>query len=210
MQPNYTLRAVTLEEKEIQAVLQFATRIFEEDEPLNTVSQSLVDASDIGEHLIAILRQSLSVLALDDGGEIIGVSLNGLIKREEAETNNFEFDPKTCEDGILQLLLHVRREDKMWDKLPKTCNTVLELHMCAVRSDWRGKGVMTALTKKTERMARTTCAAAVRIEATSAFSAKVAEKLGYKEIYRLPYKDQIYTPSPAPPHLDMRVYIKEL
>lgn len=69
---------------------------------------------------------------------------------QEVETNSFESNSKADEGGISQLLLHVRREDKMWEKLPKTCSTVLELHMCAVRSDWRGKGIMTALCKETE------------------------------------------------------------
>lgn len=60
------------------------------------------------------------------------------------------------------------------------------------------------------RIALAVGAGALRMEAKSAFAAKAAEKCGFKEIYRLPYKDQTYTPQPAPPHLEARVYIKEL
>lgn len=53
-------------------------------------------------------------------------------------------------------------------------------------------------------------AAALRIDTTSAFSAAAAERLGYKQIYHVLYSDLDYAPQPTAPHLEARVYIKQI
>lgn len=53
-------------------------------------------------------------------------------------------------------------------------------------------------------------AGALRMDTTSAFSALAAERLKYKKVYGLFYEELVYAPHPDPPHLEARVYLKEL
>ena len=48
------------------------------------------------------------------------------------------------------------------------------------------------------------------MDTTSAFSAAAAERLKYKKVYGLFYSDIPYAPHPDPPHLEARVYVKEI
>lgn len=60
------------------------------------------------------------------------------------------------------------------------------------------------------RLARAIDAGALRMDTTSAFSAAAAERLKYKKIYGIFYSELPYAPQPEPPHLEARVYVKEL
>ncbi|CAB3247146.1 unnamed protein product [Arctia plantaginis] len=60
------------------------------------------------------------------------------------------------------------------------------------------------------RLARSNGAGATRMDITSAFSAAVAERLNYKKIFSVRYSDLDFAPQPEEPHVEARVYIKEL
>lgn len=48
------------------------------------------------------------------------------------------------------------------------------------------------------------------MDATSFYSGRAAERLGYKNIYSIKYADLPDAPQPEPPHLEARVYMKLL
>lgn len=51
---------------------------------------------------------------------------------------------------ILKVLGHLDREAKIWEKVAKQCNKVVEIRIASTHSDWRGRGLMRVLCEETE------------------------------------------------------------
>ncbi|CAK1582649.1 unnamed protein product [Parnassius mnemosyne] len=211
--PAYTLCRISPQAKE--TVLDFLRRFFFRDEPLNKTINLLETPQsrcmELEEYAASTLRDGVSVAAVDGNGEFVGLVINGLARREEVDyTDKSEECPHPKFKRILKVLGHLDREARIWDKLPKECHTVMEVRIASTHSNWRGQGLMRVLCEESERIAREVGAGAMRMDTTSAFSAAAAERLNYRSIYGVFYEDLPYAPHPPPPHLEARVYIKEL
>ncbi|XP_026313692.1 dopamine N-acetyltransferase-like [Hyposmocoma kahamanoa] len=209
----YTVRTLTTDDKE--SVLQFLRRFFFIDEPMNKAVQLLETPDsrclELEEYATCSLEDGVSVAAVDDHGEFVGLVINGIAKREEVDyTDKSEDCPHPKFRRILKVLGHLDREVRIWDKLPKTCNRVVEIRIASTHDAWRGRGLMRVLCEETERIAKAVGASALRMDTTSAFSAAAAERLGYKQMYSVLYSDLDYAPQPPAPHLEARVYIKQI
>ncbi|XP_041981165.1 arylalkylamine N-acetyltransferase 1 [Aricia agestis] len=213
IRPAYSIRRITNSDRE--KVLDFLGRFFFRDEPLN-IAVNLLDGPEdrcyeLEEYVSASLPDGVSVAAVDDDDEFVGVVVNGIARREEFSTEDKSVScPNPKFQRILKVLGHLEREARIWDKLPPSCHTALEVRIVSTHSEWRGKGLMKALCEESERIAREIGADALRMDTTSAFSAAAAERLKYKKIYEVPYADLPYAPLPEPPHYDAKVYIKEI
>ncbi|XP_060804134.1 arylalkylamine N-acetyltransferase 1 [Amyelois transitella] len=212
-QPSYSLRRLTKDDKE--AIIKFLRRFFFQDEPMN-LAVNLLETPDsrcqeLEEYSASTLEQGLSLATVDENGEIVGVILNGLAKREEVDYADKSED---CSNEkfrrILKVLGHLDREAKIWEKLPESCTKVVEIRIASTHSAWRGRGLMRVLCEETERLAKSIGAGALRMDTTSAFSAAAAERLKYRRVYSVLYADLPYAPKPEAPHLEARVYVKEL
>ncbi|XP_047533907.1 arylalkylamine N-acetyltransferase 1 isoform X1 [Vanessa atalanta] len=213
MAPSYTLRKLTPKDKE--PVIDFLRRFFFRDEPLNLTINLLETPEsrciELEDYASSTLSDGASVAAIDENGDFVGMVINGIVKREEVDyTDKSEGCPNPKFRRILKLLGHLDREARIWDKLPQSCHTVLEIRIASTHSDWRGRGLMRVLCEETERIAKELGASALRMDTTSAFSAAAAERLKYKKVYGLFYSELPYAPHPEPPHLEGRVYLKEI
>ncbi|XP_026730350.1 dopamine N-acetyltransferase-like isoform X2 [Trichoplusia ni] len=211
--PSYTIKKITPEDKE--RMLKFLRRFFFRDEPMNLAVNLLETPEcrclELEEYAASTLEDGVSVAAVDENGEYVGVIINGLARREEADyTDKSEECPNAKFRRVLRVLSHLEREARIWDKLPESCNLVMEVRIASTHTAWRGRGLMRVLCEETERIARSLGAGALRMDTTSAFSAAAAERLKYKKIYSTLYADLPYAPQPEPPHLEARVYIKQL
>ncbi|CAK1543195.1 unnamed protein product [Leptosia nina] len=211
--PSYTLRKLTTNDKE--SVIDFLRRFFFRDEPLNLTINLLETPEsrcmELEEYAASTLQDGVSVAVVDDQGKLAGVVINGVVTREEVDYTDKSEDcshPKF--KRILKLLGHLDREARIWDKLPVNCNKVMEVRIASTHPDWRGRGLMRVLCEESERIAREIGAGAMRMDTTSAFSAAAAERLKYKSVYSILYEDIPYAPHPDPPHVEARVYIKQI
>lgn len=210
--PSYTVK--TIDENDRNEVLEFLRRFFFRDEPMNLAVNLLETPEsrclELEDYACESLKDGISVAAVDDDGQIVGIILNGIARKEEIS----EGDKPECGNPkfqrILRVLQHLDKEAKIWEKLPDECNTVVEIRIASTHSDWRGRGLMRVLCDETERIANKLGAGALRMDASSAFSAAAAERSGYKKVYSVPYADLPYAPQPAAPHFEARVYLKEI
>ncbi|CAH0755407.1 unnamed protein product [Diatraea saccharalis] len=211
-QPGYTIQRVTVEDK--QKALDFLTRFFFRDEPMNSAVNLLATpesrCEELEEYAATTLEQDCSVAAVDSNDEFVGLIINGFVTREEVDyTDKSEDCPNPKFRRILKVLGHLDREAKIWEKLPETCDKVMEVRIASTDSAWRGRGLMRVLCEESERLAKEMGAGAMRMDTTSAFSAAAAERLGYRSVYEVPYAALSYAPQPPAPHLLAKVYIKE-
>ncbi|KPI92474.1 hypothetical protein RR46_13695 [Papilio xuthus] len=211
--PSYTLCRLSPADKD--AVIDFLRRFFFRDEPLNQTINLLETPEsrclELEDYAVSTLHEGVSVAAVDDNGDFVGIVINGTVRREEVDyTDKSDECPHPKFKRILKLLCHLDREARIWDKLPQECHTVMEVRIASTHSEWRGRGLMRVLCEESERLAREVGASAMRMDTTSAFSAAAAERLNYKSVYGIFYEELSYAPHPAPPHLEAKVYIKEL
>ncbi|NP_001073122.1 arylalkylamine N-acetyltransferase [Bombyx mori] len=211
--PAYTIQRLTYNDRDL--VLKFLRRFFFRDEPMNLAVNLLETpesrCTELDDYAAATLSDGVSVAAVDENGDYVGVIINGIVRREEVDyTDKSEDCPNPKFRRILKVLGHLDREARIWDKLPETCDSVLEIRIASTHSSWRGRGLMRVLCEEAERLAKAMGAGALRMDTTSAFSAAAAERLNYKMAFGVRYADLPYAPQPEAPHLEARVYIKEL
>ncbi|CAH4036795.1 unnamed protein product [Pieris brassicae] len=211
--PAYSLRKLTTSDKE--PVIEFLRKFFFRDEPLNLTINLLETPEsrcfELEDYAASTLQDGVSVAVVDDQGNFVGMVINGIARREEVDyTDKSDECPHPKFKKILKLLSYLDREAAIWEKLPPTCNTVLEIRIASTHSDWRGRGLMRVLCEESERIAKEIGAGALRMDTTSAFSAAAAERLNYKSAFSVLYSEIPYAPQPEPPHSEARVYLKQI
>ncbi|CAG9101118.1 unnamed protein product [Plutella xylostella] len=212
--PGYTVRRLGAQDKE--QTLQFLRRFFFRDEPMNQAIQLLETpdsrCEELEEYAAATLDEEVSFAVVDDQGEFAGVIINGIVRREDALAAAAVDKSSECPDPkfrrILSVLGHLEHAARVWEQLAGA--PVLEVRIASTHSAWRGRGLMRVLCEETERLAKQLGCGALRMDATSAFSAAAAERLGYRCVYRVKYTDLPEAPVPDPPHTEARVYLKEI
>ncbi|KOB72028.1 Arylalkylamine N-acetyltransferase [Operophtera brumata] len=116
-QPSYSLCRVTPDDKDL--VLKFLRR-----------------CEELEEYAAAALDDLVSVAAVDENGDFVGIVVNGIARREFRR--------------ILKVLCHLDREARMWEKLPENCHSVLEIRIASTHTGWRGRGLMRVLCEESE------------------------------------------------------------
>ncbi|GBP33906.1 Dopamine N-acetyltransferase [Eumeta japonica] len=152
--PSYSVRLITSDDKD--KVLDFLKRFFFVDEPLNQ-AVNLLETPDsrcleLEEYATSTLDQNVSVAAVDDDDQFVGIIINGLVRREDAmeDSPKVEECPNPKFRKILRVLAYLDKEARIWEKLPKECKRVLEIRIASTHSDWRGRGLMKVLCEETE------------------------------------------------------------
>ncbi|XP_050549997.1 arylalkylamine N-acetyltransferase 1 isoform X1 [Spodoptera frugiperda] len=212
IEPAYHVRVITAKDKD--RTIDFLRRFFFRDEPMNLAVNLLETPTsrciDLEEYAASSLDQGVSLAAVDDNGEFVGVVINAIINRDDVEEDKTEECTHHKFKRILRLLTHLSNEAKVWEKVPASCNVMMELRIASTHPDWRGRRIMKVLAEESERLAKSHGAGAIRMDATSAFSARAAERLGYKKVYSVLYKDLPDAPQPKAPHFAACVFIKPL
>ncbi|XP_047028280.1 arylalkylamine N-acetyltransferase 1-like [Helicoverpa zea] len=213
IEPAYHIQTISPKDKE--RTLEFLRRFFFRDEPMN-VAVKLIESPtsrchELEEYAASSLDQGVSVAAVDDNGEFVGVIINALIHRtDEEEPDKVESCPNEKFRRILRVLQHLNDEARIWEKVPESCKSMLEVRIASTHSEWRGRRIMKVLAEESERIAKQNGAGTIRMDTTSAFSARAAERLGYKSVYSILYADIPDGPQPEAPHFEASVYLKDL
>nr|XP_018899652.1 PREDICTED: dopamine N-acetyltransferase-like isoform X1 [Bemisia tabaci] len=207
---------VSISNKDVDDVIGFLRTFFFRDEPLN-VAVNLLDTPDAVCHELEqfctdFIPEGVSVMAVSDSGEILGVCLNSISRRSSdpcSENDEECSHPKFRK--ILHLLTMVSKQADIFGQFP-TVDTVLNVEVISVSDAARGQGIAKALFHKCRQIAVEQRMPLVEVICTSHYSAKAVERLGFQCIYELLYKDHLDSNgepvfTPEPPHDRVKVFV---
>ncbi|XP_017476326.1 PREDICTED: dopamine N-acetyltransferase [Rhagoletis zephyria] len=212
LQP-YTVELVTENDKDV--VLAMLKQFFFKDEPLNSFL-NLGDCKELEEYTIKCIKDNCSYKAVHTNGELIGVFLNGLLKRPPPDEVP-EKSADSCQHPkfkkILSLFERIEENFNIFDFYPNI-DTILDGKILSVNTEYRGMGIAGRLTERTLEYMREHNIPIMHVLCSSHYSARVMEKLGFHEVYKLNYADYkvhgevVFVP--AEPHVAARILVKEL
>ncbi|KAI8432342.1 hypothetical protein MSG28_004756 [Choristoneura fumiferana] len=108
---------------------------FFRDEPMNRAVELLetpdARCPELEDYASSSLSDGVSIAAFDDLGEM---EADYTDKSEECSNLKFR--------RIIKVLGHLDREARIWDKVAKHCNKVVEIRIASTHSEWRGRGLM--------------------------------------------------------------------
>ncbi|XP_046668313.1 uncharacterized protein LOC124359538 isoform X1 [Homalodisca vitripennis] len=118
------------------------------------------------------------VKATDSAGKIIGFAVN---------KTDIQTKPKPPPDRIeLREFLHFVKDSANLDQLP---DRSIELRVLSVSKEWRQRGVARRLVEGSMKEAKAAGFKAMKICCVSEYTAVLVKKMGWREQYRLAYKD---------------------
>ncbi|XP_023172584.2 dopamine N-acetyltransferase isoform X1 [Drosophila hydei] len=207
----YTIEVVQPEDT--AAVLTMLKTFFFKDEPLNTYLD-LGECKELEEYSVKPLKDNCSYKAVNNKGEIIGVFINGLMKKADP-SDPVEKAADSCSHPkfkkILSLMDHIEDQFNIFDLYPEE-NVILDGKILSVDSNYRGLGIAGKLTERGYEYMRLNNISVYHVLCSSHFSARVMEKLGFHEVYKLNYAD--YKDGsmfkPALPHVAARILVKDV
>ncbi|KAH8261512.1 hypothetical protein KR044_010548, partial [Drosophila immigrans] len=213
---SYTIEVVKPEDHE--AVLSMLKTFFFKDEPLNTYL-NLGECSDLEKYSMKSLGDNCSYKAVTKSGEIIGVFINGLLKRPPPPAAN-DPPPAKAADGcthlkfkkILGLMDTVEERFNIFDLYPNE-DTILDGKILSVNTNYRGMGIAGRLTERAYEFMKEHQISVYHVMCTSHYSAVVMEKLGFHDVFEMKFadykKDGEVVFKPPAPHVAVRVLVKE-
>lgn len=113
----------------------------------------------------------------------------------------------------MQLMDYIDENFNIFDLYPDK-DVVLDGKIVSVNSNYRGLGIAGRLTEHTLQYMRDNHISLMQVLCSSHFSARVMEKIGFSEVYRLNYCDYKVNDNivfaPAMPHTAARILVKEI
>ncbi|CAH1395941.1 unnamed protein product [Nezara viridula] len=187
-----------------EEVYKLLKEVYYPEEPLTKANGLQADIPGVTKD---ILSQGHSVVAVSEGGRVVGVALN------EAPPQNFPYIyTKTSEDIKFQeLFTYIERESGVLKIAPGS----LEVRMITVDPEWRKLGIATALLDATRLNAIENRLPFIKIYCTSAHSSSLISKMGWRLLYSLSYSRYLEEhPSgivvPPAPHDCCKLYIDQI
>lgn len=218
--PNQVTYVCPITEYDYEDVLKHLRNNFFADEPLNH-SVGLCEPGqhhkDLEDHSLLTLKDGLSIKAVETGtNKIIGVALNGVLKRpncQEADQNKTSSVQDEKFKRIFDLLHSVNEELDLFNKY--RVDKLYECRMLSVDQNHRGQGIAKELLKRSIEEARSKGFKLFKQDATSFYTQKISESLGFDTVFELYYRSYlgddgqpVFTP-PAP-HKYLKVVVKIL
>uniref|UniRef100_A0A2M3YYD9 aralkylamine N-acetyltransferase n=1 Tax=Anopheles braziliensis TaxID=58242 RepID=A0A2M3YYD9_9DIPT len=203
-------------ESDTDDVLDLLKRFFFKDEPLNTFVK-LGECKELEKYCTKSLGEQSSYKAVNSKGEIVGVILNGTIKKPQPGDE----PPMKLADNcahpkfrkIMALMDHVDENFDIFEIYPDI-DRFLDCKIISVDTRYRGMGIAGMLTDRAIEYATQNDIKLMHVLCTSHFSARVMEKMDFAEVYRLPYADyrvngeQVF--DPEKPHVAVRILTKRI
>lgn len=210
MRSQYTIEPLTL--KDTSETLDFLRKYFFKDEPMNKYLD-LGECVDVEKFSVKDIKDNCSFKAVNNEGRIIGVFLNALEKR----SSNAPSLAETCEHKkfklILELFDYIETQFDIFDLYPNA-DTILDGKIVSVDPNYRRMGIAQCLVEKGLNFMRENSIPAYKVVCTSHFSASLLEKMHFRDVYKLLYKDYKVDGKvilkPAEPHLAVRILVREL
>ncbi|KAL9899788.1 speck isoform 1-T1 [Glossina fuscipes fuscipes] len=209
----FTIELIT--EEDTDGVLEMLKTYFFKDEPINTFL-NIGECKELEEFSLKCLKDNCSYKAVTKDNEIIGVFLNALMYRPAVDAVP-EKAADDCEHPkfkkVLGLMDYIEENFNIFDLYPNT-DVILDGKIVSVNTNYRGMGIAGMLTEKTLQYMQSHNIPVMHVLCTSHYSARVLEKLGFHEVYRLNYNDYKVNDEvvlkPSEPHVAARILVKEI
>ncbi|XP_026313694.1 dopamine N-acetyltransferase-like isoform X2 [Hyposmocoma kahamanoa] len=216
--PEYTIDVV--KEVDVNDVMALLRRTFYIDEPLNAAIGLCTNnpCTELEEYCKKSILEGLSFKAMDKEGNIVGVCISGVDPvKEPDDGTDLRSQAINCKNPKFQKILYIlamRNEGaKLWEKYPNE-QKLVDIKVAGTDHSWRRKGIMNRLVEETEKATKARGINILRMDTSSYYSAKSAERQGFTQVYSVPYTelkmDGVPIIVPDPPHVDDRVYVKIL
>ncbi|XP_055381636.1 arylalkylamine N-acetyltransferase 1-like [Condylostylus longicornis] len=211
--PKFTIELIKEEDqKEVYEVLK---EFFLKDEP-NCKKMGITHCDDAEKYLTKNLGDNCSFKAVDENGKIIGVVSNGIGRKPSPDSPKKSAVELATDDRwrkICMLIDNINEHYDIFQQYPDS-ETFLDGKAIAVNPNYRGLGIAGELIKRTIQYMKENNIQAMMRTCSSAFSARVMEKLNMKEVYRINYKDFIVNNeqilNPDSPHVACRVFVFDI
>lgn len=189
---------------------------FHQDEPLNTYLD-LGECPELEEYASKSIKDGCSFKAMSSSGEIIGVFLNGIMKRPPTD-----YVPEPAADScqhekfrkVLGLMDLIDTRFSVFDQFPEV-DMALDGKILSVDSTYRGKGIANELTRMTLDWMRENRIPLMHVLCSSHFSAQLMKKLQFDSVFVMPLADYmdadgVQVLQPDLPHVQAEVMIKRV
>ncbi|KAL0130754.1 hypothetical protein PUN28_002402 [Cardiocondyla obscurior] len=183
------------------------------DEPLNNAVGLCARGEsqrELERHCLFTLKQGYSRMLVNKKGAIVGMALNGILKkgeREEAERRLDELNDEKFKT-IFRLLYKLNDKIDLFTKYE--VDELFEFRILSVDADHRGKGLANILMADSIQTAKNAGFKVCKADATGAFSQKVCLKYGFQVEAEIPYTELDKSIRPAPPHQALKLLVKLL
>ncbi|XP_022918320.1 arylalkylamine N-acetyltransferase 1-like [Onthophagus taurus] len=217
---DYSIKPI--KEEDYNNVIRFLRKFFFRDEPLNTYVKLLDDENgtcpELEEYSVQTIKDGISLMAVSASGQIIGVCLNGIIRRNENRENCNDDNDNDVHgnEKFLKIIRFLRYADKMSEIFEKFTDVdkVLCVKILSVDGSFRGRGIAKQLMDRTRQIAKEEDFGLMRGDCTSYYSARALARLGFECVYTLKYEDYTefgeVTFSPSPPHDAFTIYVQQI
>lgn len=200
----------------------------------------LGECEDLEEYCKKSIPDACSYKAVNSNGDIVGVYLNGIIKKPVSfmlhtsyNDNHYSLQifyvSKQSEDEvavplasktshekfkiIMQLMDYIDSKFSIFDLYPDI-DAFIDGKILAVDPRYRGKNIAGRLTDYLIEFMKKNNYKIFHVLCTSHFSARVCEKMDFKEVYRLPFDEYLVDGKqvlcPEKPHVAARIMVKEI
>ncbi|XP_014242794.1 dopamine N-acetyltransferase-like isoform X2 [Cimex lectularius] len=215
---GYRLEPITT--RDSSQVIQFLRKFFFKDEPLN-ICVGLLDEPgstciELETYCLDSIPDGVSLMAVSPDNEMLGVCINGVLRREENDkSNDKEDDLQNCTNQkfkkILNLLTTVGKDSDVFGQFPEI-DSCVEIRVVSVDDACRGQGIAKAFFDQTKKVAKEQGYPLVKVDCTSHYSAMAVSRLGFHCIYTLNYSDHLDEEGkpvfvPEPPHACVKTYV---
>lgn len=209
--PQYRIRVAMANEYE--HIVDFMRETFLKTEPsIINIGLSGKNAPLLLHQVCLGLRQGISLVAVHKSGKLAGVAINTDTSREELKPLcYYSTRHPGPEADILDFYLKVYHETDLWRAYG--VKNIFECANVAVHPDHSGQGLGRALVLESWLLARDLAYRLLRIDCSSVYTAKIAEKLGWKLAYKIPFADyKADGCNPVfrhvcEPHTELKVYV---
>ncbi|KAI5717626.1 hypothetical protein M8J77_008756 [Diaphorina citri] len=215
---NYSI--VRLSPSDKDRVIAFLVKFFFHDEPLNIAVGLMQDGQrciELEDYCTTPLAQGLSLAAVNERQEIVGVCINTINYRRESSTGPPESGEDECAHPKFKIILKfLKWLDKKNDIFSKfNINKYLDISILSTDSAYRGQGIAKKLVYESIDLAADNDIHLVKADCSSHYSAKAMARLGFSCIYSMSYED--YTGSdnkpvfsPPAPHHGAETYVLDV
>ncbi|KAL4715618.1 hypothetical protein ACJJTC_006197 [Scirpophaga incertulas] len=214
----YTVQPVS--DGDVDEIMNLLRRTFYVDEPLNDAIELYSEDTpcpELDEYCRHSLLEGLSFKAVSKQGRIVGVTISGVSPLHDRNGTDMLKQAEQCKNPKFQKILYIltQREEgaRLWERYPDE-KEMVEVHVAATDENWRKLGIMNKLMEETENATKKRGFHLLRLDTSSFYSAKSAERLGFTCVHRALYKDITKDGQPLivpkPPHIEDRVNIKVL
>lgn len=173
-------------------IIQHLRKNFFADEPLNKAVK-LCDQGekhdDLEQHSLQTLKDNLSVMAVDKNTKkIVGVALNGIQRPEDAKWEKEKIMRATDQKykNIFSFLYGINQDLDLFQKY--RVNSIFECRILSVDQKYRGQGLAKKLLEKSLEVAQKAGYKLFKQDATSFYTQKIAENMGFTTVFELRYK----------------------